>query len=132
MEEMYKYWDQVGRMGDLEYYVKFNNNDQWNCDPVKLDADVFYLICNNVEYENIYPFEFYDGYSRSDINRELNRVFSTRNRKDIAVVYINSSDLELGVAIQMLINRLHLEGYDQVYLNFQTYEPWKWDTVEAL
>ena len=130
--EVYKYWGQVGLIGDIELYVDHKENGHWNCDPIKLDADVFYLICGNVDYENIYPFEFYDGYTLSDIGRELNRVFSTRNRKDIVVIYINSSDLKLGVAIQMLINRLHLEGYDQVYLNFMTHEVWKWDTVEAL
>lgn len=130
--QVYKYWDQVDTLGAIDTYVEFHDNGQWNCEPVKLDADVFYLIGYTTEYESIFSQYLPEAYTKGDINTELNRVFSTRNRKDIAVVYINSEDPKLGRAIQMMVNRLHLEGYEQVYLNFITREPWFWETVEAL
>ena len=130
--QVYKYWDQVDTLGSIDTYVEFHDNGQWNCEPVKLDADVFYLIGHTTEYENIFSQYLPEAYTKGDVDNDLNRVFSTRNRKDIAVVYINSEDPKLGRAIQMLVNRLHLEGYEQVYLNFIVREPWFYETVEAL
>lgn len=130
--EIYKYWDKVDNMSGIETYVEFHDNNEWNCEPVKLDADVFYLIGYTTEYESIFSQYLPEAYTKGDVDNDLNRVFSTRNRKDIAVVYINSEDPKLGRAIQMLVNRLHLEGYEQVYLNFIVREPWFWETVEAL
>lgn len=132
MVSIYKYWDQVDTLGAIDTYVEFHDNGQWNCEPVKLDADVFYLIGYTTEHESIFSQYLPEAYTKGDINTELNRVFSTHNRKDIVVVYINSEDPKLGRAIQMLVNRLHLEGYDQVYLNFIVREPWFYETVEAL
>lgn len=130
--DIYKYWDQVDSMGGIETYVERHDNNSWNGEPIKLDADVFYLIGYYDKCESIFSQYLSDNYSKSEVNDCLNKVFSTRNRKDIAVVYINSEDPKLGRAIQMLVNRLHLEGYDQVYLNFIVREPWFWETVEAL
>lgn len=130
--EIYKYWDKVDNMSGIETYVEFHDNNEWNCEPVKLDADVFYLIGYTTEHENIFSQYLPEAYTKGDVDNDLNRVFSTRNRKDIAVVYINSEDPKLGRAIQMLVNRLYLEGYDQVYLNFIVRKPWFYETVEAL
>lgn len=130
--QVYKYWDQVDTLGSIDTYVEFHDNGQWNCEPVKLDADVFYLIGYTTEYESIFSQYLSEAYTKGEVNDSLNKVFSTRNRKDIVVVYINSEDPKLGRAIQMLVNRLHLEGYDQVYLNFIVREPWFYETVEAL
>lgn len=130
--EVFKYWDQVDTLGGIDTYVEFHDNSQWNCEPIKLDVDVFYLIGYTTEYESIFSQYLSENYSKSEVNDVLNKVFSTRNRKDIVVVYINSEDPKLGRAIQMLVNRLHLEGYEQVYLNYIVREPWFWETVEAL
>jgi len=130
--EIFKYWDQVGTMGQIEEYVEFHDNNNWNCEPVKLDADVFLLVGYTNEHESIFSQYLSENYSKGEVNDNLNKVFSTRNRKDIALVYINSEDPKLGRAIQMLVNRLHLEGYEQVYLNFIVREPWFYETVEAL
>lgn len=130
--DIYKYWDQVDSMSGIETYVEFHDNNEWNCEPIKLDADVFYLIGYTTEYESIFSQYLSENYSKGEVNDALNKVFSTRNRKEIVVVYINSEDPKLGRAIQMLVNRLHLEGYDQVYLNFIVREPWFYETVEAL
>lgn len=130
--EVYKYWDKVDTMNGIELYVEFHDNNNWNCEPVKLDADIFYLIGTYEWYESIFSQYLPEAYTKKDVDDALNKVFSTRNRKDIAVVYINSEDPKLGRAIQMLINRLHLEGYEQVYLNYIVREPWFWETVEAL
>lgn len=130
--EIYKYWDKVDNMSGIETYVEFHDNNEWNCESVKLDADVFYLIGYTTEYEGIFSQYLSENYSKGEVNDALNKVFSTRNRKEIVVVYINSEDPKLGRAIQMLVNRLHLEGYEQVYLNFIVREPWFYETVEAL
>jgi hypothetical protein len=130
--KVFKYWDKVDTMGGIETYVEFHDNNEWNCEPIKLDADVFYLIGYHDKYESIFSQYLPEAYTKKDIDNALNRVFSTRNRKDIALVYINSEDPKFGRAIQMLVNRLHLEGYEQVYLNFIVREPWFWETVEAL
>lgn len=132
MSDIYKYWDQVDGMGGIETYVEFHDNNEWNCEQIKLDADVFYLIGYTTEYESIFSQYLSENYSKGEVNDALNKAFSTRNRKDIALVYINSEDPKFGRAIQMLVNRLHLEGYEQVYLNFIVREPWFYETVEAL
>lgn len=130
--EVFKYWDQVGTMGQIETYVEHHDNNNWNCKPVKLDADAFYLVGYIDGKESIFSQYLSDEYTKKEVNDTLNEVFSTRNRKDIVVVYINSQDPKFSRAIQMTVNRLHLEGYDQVYLNFIVREPWFWETVEAL
>lgn len=130
--EIYKYWDKVDNMSGIETYVEFHDNNEWNCEPIKLDADVFYLIGYTTEYESIFSQYLSENYSKGEVNDALNKVFSTRNRKEIVVVCINSEDPKLGRVIQMLVNRLHLEGYEQVYLNFIVREPWFYETVEAL
>lgn len=130
--EVFKYWDQVGTIGQIEEYVEHHDNNNWNSEPVKLDADAFYLVGYIDGKESIFSQYLSDEYTKKEVNDTLNEVFSTRNRKDIVVVYINSQDPKFGRAIQMLVNRLHLEGYEQVYLNFIVREPWFWETVEAL
>lgn len=130
--EIFKYWDQVDTMGCIETYVEFHDNNEWNGEPVKLDADIFHLVGTYDWCEGIFSQYLPEAYTKGDVNDALNKAFSTRNRKDIAVIYINSEDPKLGRAIQMLVNRLHLEGYEQVYLNFIVREPWFWETVEAL
>lgn len=130
--EIYKYWDQVGTMDQIETYVEFHDNNIWNCEPVKMDADTFYLVGYIDGIEGIFRDFLPRNYTKKDINDKLNKVFSTRNRKDIVVVYINSINPILCRAIQMLVNRLHLEGYEQVYLNYPVGESWVWETVEAL
>lgn len=130
--EIFKYWDQVDTIGCIETYVEFHDNNEWNGEPVKLDADIFHLVGTYDWCEGIFSQYLPEAYTKGDVNDALNKVFSTRNRKDIAVVYINSEDPKLGRAIQMLVNRLHLEGYEQVYLNYIIREPWFWETVEAL
>lgn len=130
--EIFKYWDQVGTMGQIEEYVEHHDNNNWNGEPVKLDADVFYLVGYIDGKESIFSQYLSDEYTKKEVNDTLNEVFSTRNRKDIVVVYVNSQDPKFGRAIQMTVNRLHLEGYEQVYLNFIVREPWFWETVEAL
>lgn len=130
--EVFKYWDQVGTMGQIETYVEHHDNNNWNCEPIKLDANVFYLVGYIDNDESIFNQYLSRNYTKKDIDDALNRVFSTRNRKDIVVVYINSVNPILCRAIQMLVNRLHLEGYEQVYLNYPVSEPWFWETVEAL
>lgn len=130
--KVFKYWDKVDTMGGIETYVEFHDNNEWNCEPVKLDADVFYLIGYTTTCESIFSQYLPEAYTKGEVNDALNKVFSTRDRKDIVVVYINSEDPKLGRAIQMLVNRLHLEGYAQVYLNFIVREPWFYETVEAL
>lgn len=130
--EVFKYWDQVGTMGQIESYVEHHDNNEWNCEPIKLDADIFYLVGYIDGVAGIFRDFLSRNYTKKDVNDVLNKIFSTRNRKDIVVVYINSQDPKLGRAIQMLVNRLHLEGYEQVYLNYIVREPWFWDTVEAL
>lgn len=131
--EVYKYWDQVDTLGGIDTYVEHHDNNNWNCEPIKLDADVFYLIGYINEQEgSIFSQYLPDAYTKKEVNDTLNEVFSTRNRKGIVVVYINSQDPKFSRAIQMTVNRLHLEGYEQVYLNFIVREPWFWETVEAL
>lgn len=130
--EVFKYWDQVGTMGQIETYVEHHDNNEWNCEPIKLDADVFYLVGYIDGVAGIFRDFLPRNYTKKDINDKLNKVFSTRNRKDIVVVYINSINPILCRAIQMLVNRLHLEGYEQVYLNYPVGESWVWETVEAL
>ena len=130
--EVFKYWDQVGTMGQIETYAEHHDNNNWNCEPVKLDADAFYLVGYIDGKESIFSQYLSDEYTKKEVNDTLNEVFSTRNRKDIVVVYINSQDPKFSRAIQMTVNRLHLEGYEQVYLNFIVREPWFWETVEAL
>lgn len=130
--QVFKYWDQVDAISGIETYVEHHDNNNWNCEPVKLDADIFYLIGIYEWCESIFSQYLPEAYTKGDVDNALNKAFSTRNRKDIAVVYINSEDPKLGRAIQMLVNRLHLEGYEQVYLNFIVREPWFWETVEAL
>jgi hypothetical protein len=130
--EVFKYWDQVGVMDQIETYVEHHDNNEWNCEPIKLDADVFYLVGYIDGVAGIFRDFLPRNYTKKDINDKLNKVFSTRNRKDIVVVYINSINPILCRAIQMLVNRLHLEGYEQVYLNYPVGESWVWETVEAL
>lgn len=130
--EIYKYWDQVGTMDQIETYVEFHDNNIWNCEPVKMDADAFYLVGYIDGQESIFSQYLSDEYTKKEVNDTLNEVFSTRNRKDIVVVYVNSQDPKFSRAIQMLVNRLHLEGYEQVYLNYPVGESWVWETVEAL
>ena len=130
--EVFKYWDKVDAMGGIETYVEFHDNNEWNCDPIKLDADVFYLVGYYGKCGSIFSQYLSETYTKKDIDDELNKVFSTLNRKDVVVVYINSLNPTFCRAIQMLVNRLHLEGYEQVYLNYPIQQPWCWETVEAL
>lgn len=37
---IFKYWNFVGSLAEIENYVKVYENEDWNCDPIKFEADV--------------------------------------------------------------------------------------------
>lgn len=41
---VFKYWNFVGSLTEIEDYVKVYENDDWNCEPIKFEADVYGLI----------------------------------------------------------------------------------------
>lgn len=44
--KLYKYWNYVGSLADIEDYVETYENNEWNCEPIPYKADEYGLISN--------------------------------------------------------------------------------------
>ena len=42
--QLFKYWSIIGTLTEIEDHVKVYENDNWNCEPILFEADVFGLI----------------------------------------------------------------------------------------
>ena len=42
--KLFKYWNFIGTLSQVEEYVKIYENNDWNCEPIQFEADVYGLI----------------------------------------------------------------------------------------
>ena len=42
--KLFKYWNMVGTLTEIEDYVRVCENNSWNCEPIPFKADVYGLI----------------------------------------------------------------------------------------
>lgn len=42
--KLYKYWDYIGSLSDIESHVEYYENNNWNCEPVPVNADIIRMI----------------------------------------------------------------------------------------
>lgn len=123
--EIYKSDSMVGMLSDIEMYINANHIHQG---IVKINADVFNLIGE----DSVFPMRYNEGFKIDEAISECNKFFYAFNRKDIAVVYVYSRCKRESILLTILVNKLHLEGYEEVYINFSVPEYWNWETIEAL
>jgi hypothetical protein len=41
---LYEYWGYIGSLSDIEEYIRVFENDQWNCEPIPFQADIYGLV----------------------------------------------------------------------------------------
>ena len=42
--QLFKYWNFIGTLTEVETYVSKYENDDWNCEPITYEADIYGLI----------------------------------------------------------------------------------------
>ena len=99
-------------MAEVEDFVNIHDNGYWDCEPVKVDADVYGLVSGRHEM----PVEEYIFTEIEDMfkffNLEVQALSSIKKTSDLLVLYVTG----LTVATISVINVAKKLGYKDVVL----------------
>nr|DAS41447.1 MAG TPA: hypothetical protein [Bacteriophage sp.] len=99
-------------MAEVEDFVNIHDNGYWDCEPVKLEADVYGLVSGRHEM----PVEEYIFTEIEDMfkffNLEVQALSSIKKTSDLLVLYVTG----LTVATVSVINVAKKLGYKDVVL----------------
>lgn len=112
-KSVYNYHNFVGlNMAEVEDFVNIHDNGYWDCEPVKVDADVYGLVSGRHEM----PVEEYIFTEIEDMfkffNLEVQAISSIKKTSDLLVLYVTG----LTVATISVINVAKKLGYKDVVL----------------
>lgn len=112
-KSVYNYHNFVGlNMAEVEDFVNIHDNGYWDCEPVKVDADVYGLVSGRHEM----PVEEYIFTEIEDMfkffNLEVQALSSIKKTSDLLVLYVTG----LTVATISVINVAKKLGYKDVVL----------------
>lgn len=112
-KSVYNYHNFVGlNMAEVEDFVNIHDNGYWDCEPVKVDADVYGLVSGRHAMPvDEYVFdEIEDMFSFFDL--EVKALSSIKKTSDLLVLYVTG----LTVATVSVLNVAKKLGYKDVVL----------------
>ena len=112
-KSVYNYHNFVGlNMAEVEDFVNIHDNGYWDCEPVKVDADVYGLVSGR----HAMPVDEYVFDGIEDMfkffNLEVEALSSIKKTSDLLVLYVTG----LTVATISVINVAKKLGYKDVVL----------------
>lgn len=112
-KSVYNYHNFVGlNMAEVEDFVNIHDNGYWDCEPVKVDADVYGLVSGR----HVMPVDEYVFDEIEDMFRffdlEVKAISSIEKTSDLLVLYVTG----LTVATISVINVAKKLGYKDVVL----------------
>lgn len=123
--KLFKYWDYVGSISEIETYVETYENDSWNCEPVPVKADLIRMIDTKTSPDVKVLIKNHRGRYTTD---GFNDIINSNKKNDILVIYNNQystpvegeSDSNLEAALEAAKDL----GYEEIYvktLDLNTY-----------
>nr|DAJ83426.1 MAG TPA: hypothetical protein [Bacteriophage sp.] len=112
-KSVYNYHNFVGlNMAEVEDFVNIHDNGYWDCEPVKVDADVYGLVSGRhaMPVEEYIFTEIEDMFSFFDL--EVKALSSIEKTSDLLVLYVTG----LTVATVSVLNVAKKLGYKDVVL----------------
>ena len=112
---LFKYWNYVGSLADIEDYVKTYENNEWNCEPIPYKADEYGLISNRhkMPVKNFIFSEILFGHnSYSQMEKIAINKLKQQKTSDNIIIYVTGYSASLIAAINAAKNT----GYTQVIL----------------
>jgi len=112
-KSVYNYHNFVGlNMAEVEDFVNIHDNGYWDCEPVKVDADVYGLVSGRhaMPVEEYIFTEIEDMFSFFDL--EVKALSSIEKTSDLLVLYVTG----LTVATVSVLNVAKKLGYKEVVL----------------
>lgn len=112
-KSVYNYHNFVGlNMAEVEDFVNIHDNGYWDCEPVKVDADVYGLVSGRhaMPVEEYIFTEIEDMFSFFDL--EVKALSSIKKTSDLLVLYVTG----LTVATVSVLNVAKKLGYKDVVL----------------
>lgn len=112
-KSVYNYHNFIAlNMAEVEDFVNIHDNGYWDCEPVKVDADVYGLVSGRHEM----PVEEYIFTEIEDMfkffNLEVQAISSIKKTSDLLVLYVTG----LTVATVSVLNVAKKLGYKDVVL----------------
>nr|DAY36426.1 MAG TPA: hypothetical protein [Bacteriophage sp.] len=112
-KSVYNYHNFIGlNMAEVEDFVNIHDNGYWDCEPVKVDADVYGLVSGRhaMPVEEYIFTEIEDMFSFFDL--EVKALSSIEKTSDLLVLYVTG----LTVATVSVLNVAKKLGYKEVVL----------------
>lgn len=112
-KSVYNYHNFVGlNMAEVEDFVNIHDNGYWDCEPVKVDADVYGLVSGRhaMPVEEYIFTEIEDMFSFFDL--EVKALSYIKKTSDLLVLYVTG----LTVATVSVLNVAKKLGYKDVVL----------------
>lgn len=112
-KSVYNYHNFIGlNMAEVEDFVNIHDNGYWDCEPVKVDADVYGLVSGRhaMPVEEYIFTEIEDMFSFFDL--EVKALSSIEKTSDLLVLYVTG----LTVATVSVLNVSKKLGYKEVVL----------------
>ena len=129
--KVYKYWDYIGSLSEIESHVEYYENNDWNCEPVSVNADIIRIIDTRTS-PNV-PVLIKNNRSRYNTDG-FKDIIAANKKNDILVIYNNQYSTPVdGVDrnLDVAIGAAKYLGYNEIYiktLDINTYL-WKCERV---
>lgn len=111
---LFKYWNYVGSLADIEDYVKTYENNEWNCEPIPYKADEYGLISNRhkmpVNKFLIDQITFSPYYG--DMEKHILNILKQQKENENIVIYTTGYT----PAVIAAINAAKVVGYEQIIM----------------
>ena len=124
--KLYKYWDYIGSLSEIESHVEYYENNNWNCEPVPVNADIIRMIDTKTSPNVPVLIKNNRGIYNTD---KFKYIISIAKRNDILVIYnnqystpVDGVDTNLNAAIKAAEDL----GYDEIYIKTLDLNTYLW------
>lgn len=124
--KLYKYWDYIGSLSEIESHVEYYENNNWNCEPVPVNADIIRMIDTKTSPNVPVLIKNNRGIYNTD---KFKDIISIAKRNDILVIYnnqystpVDGVDTNLNAAIKAAEDL----GYDEIYIKTLDLNTYLW------
>lgn len=111
---LFKYWEYVGTMSEIENYVMTYDKNEWNCEPIPFNADEFGLIKDrhSMPVSKFLLGHIQFGPSYGNMEKAIIDKLKTQKRNDNIIIYVTGYT----PAVIAAINAARMVGYKEICL----------------
>lgn len=111
---LFKYWNVIGSLTEIEEYVRLYEDSQWNCEPITFQADVYGLVSgrHKIPVNDFLLDKVTFGPAYYIMEKDIAKKLKTNKTSDNLVLYVTGYT----PAVIAAINAAKTVGYSEIVL----------------